>query len=127
MGFIGKIFLGIVWLVVALTMIEGKGVSAAQGMSLIGAGWAVILFWGVIKKIVSDRYEDGRAHNNRRKQIDLELHAMERRINATISEQRAGHDRTMQLMQFRQQLLQMEAQENDAMVRAMISTLDSVK
>lgn len=127
MGFIGKVFMGIFWLVVSLTMIEGRNVSAVQGLALIGAGWALIFFWGGIKKIISDQYEDGRAHRNHRKRLDMELTAMERRINAAIAEQRAGHDRSIELMKFRQELLKMEAQENDALVRAMISTLDSVK
>lgn len=127
MGFIGKVFFGFIWLAISLALVEGKNVSGTEAMILVGAGWVVILFSGGIKKVISDWYEDGRSHRNRRKQLDMEMHALERRINATVAEQRAGHNRTMELMQFRQQLLNMEAQENDAMVRAMISTLDSVK
>ena len=125
--FFGKFMLGLVWSLFCVAVAQGSGLSNAQGYTMMGIGIVCILFWGTIKKIVSDYYEDGRAHRNRKKQLDMELHAMERRINIAISEQRAGHNRTMELMQFRQQLLAMEAQENDAMVRAMISTLDSVK
>lgn len=127
MGFIGKIILGFGWMILSVAIIQSSGMGTNSGWFLVGAGLVLILFWGTIKKVISDQYEDGRMHRNRRKQIDLELHAMERRINAAITEQRAGHDRTMQLMQFRQQLLQMEAQENDAMIRAMVSTIDSIK
>ena|ERR1035437_5282953 len=126
-SFIVKVFLGIVWLAASLAMIEGKQVSAPQWMTLVAAGWLLIGFWGGIKKVISDQYEDNRAHRNRRKQLDMDLHALQRRINIAIGEAKAGHDRTIDLMRFRQELLAMEAQENDAMVRAMISTLDSVK
>ncbi len=127
MGFIAKVMTAFVWLMCAVVITQVNQLSNQQALLMTGMGLLVIVFWGGIKKLVSDRYEDGRSHRNRRKQLEMELHAMERRIALTLNEQRAGHDRTMELMQFRQQLLAMESAENDAMVRAMISTLDSVK
>lgn len=127
MGFIAKVMTAFSWLIAAVVITQVNQLSNQQALLMTGIGLLVIVFWSGIKKLVSDRYEDGRSHRNRRRQLELELQAMERRITLAMLEQRAGHDRSMELMQFRQQLLAMEAAENEAMVRAMIATLDSVK
>lgn len=127
MGFIAKVMTAFSWLIAAVVITQVNQLSNQQAFLMTGLGLLVIVFWSGIKKLVSDRYEDGRSHRNRRRQLELELQAMERRITLAMLEQRAGHDRSMELMQFRQQLLAMEAAENEAMVRAMIATLDSVK
>jgi hypothetical protein len=114
-------------MVVCVVITEAKPVSNAYGFFLIGSGWLVIMLWGPVKKVISDQYEDNRAHRNHERRVELDLQEMQRRIELNIAQQKAGHDRTMELMQFRKQLLEMEAQENDAMVKAMISTIDNIK